>query len=153
MDQSSLKNSDVLILTGLTQMPTANPDGMLGEFCSNLGRLKLKRKVSECWHIFMSYNFHVGFYYWLRLQPWRFEQEAMCSCRATPPAWYTTCWSVCTSSSRAPTWGPRPSTSSHLLPTARWSSPRSSPSGEELFILSLQLRFPNFCNLRPPCIC
>ncbi len=40
MDQSSLKNSDVLILTGLTQMPTANPDGMLGEFCSNLGRFK-----------------------------------------------------------------------------------------------------------------
>lgn len=39
MDQSSLKNSDVLILTGLTQMPTANPDGMLGEFCSNLGQL------------------------------------------------------------------------------------------------------------------
>lgn len=38
MDQSSLKNSDVLILTGLTQMPTANPDGMLGEFCSNLGK-------------------------------------------------------------------------------------------------------------------
>lgn len=37
MDQSSLKNSDVLILTGLTQMPTANPDGMLGDFCSNLG--------------------------------------------------------------------------------------------------------------------
>uniref|UniRef100_A0A8C7SPL3 Integrator complex subunit 9 n=1 Tax=Oncorhynchus mykiss TaxID=8022 RepID=A0A8C7SPL3_ONCMY len=36
MDQSSLKNSDVLILTGLTQMPTANPDGMLGDFCSNL---------------------------------------------------------------------------------------------------------------------
>lgn len=42
MDQSSLKNSDVLILTGLTQMPTANPDGMLGEFCSNLGRFRLK---------------------------------------------------------------------------------------------------------------
>ncbi|XP_051510295.1 integrator complex subunit 9-like isoform X2 [Myxocyprinus asiaticus] len=36
MDQRSLKNSDVLILTGLTQIPTANPDGMLGEFCSNL---------------------------------------------------------------------------------------------------------------------
>ncbi|XP_043918652.1 integrator complex subunit 9 [Protopterus annectens] len=36
MDQSSLKSSDVLILTGLTQIPTANPDGMLGEFCSNL---------------------------------------------------------------------------------------------------------------------
>ncbi|PKU36378.1 hypothetical protein llap_13318 [Limosa lapponica baueri] len=29
MDQASLKNSDVLILTGLTQIPTANPDGML----------------------------------------------------------------------------------------------------------------------------
>lgn len=38
MDQASLKNSDVLILTGLTQIPTANPDGMVGEFCSNLGR-------------------------------------------------------------------------------------------------------------------
>lgn len=37
MDQASLKNSDVLILTGLTQIPTANPDGMVGEFCSNLG--------------------------------------------------------------------------------------------------------------------
>ncbi|NXK53632.1 INT9 protein, partial [Chauna torquata] len=36
MDQASLKNSDVLILTGLTQIPTANPDGMVGEFCSNL---------------------------------------------------------------------------------------------------------------------
>ncbi|XP_043366012.1 integrator complex subunit 9 isoform X4 [Dermochelys coriacea] len=36
MDQASLKHSDVLILTGLTQIPTANPDGMVGEFCSNL---------------------------------------------------------------------------------------------------------------------
>ncbi|KFQ99255.1 Integrator complex subunit 9, partial [Nipponia nippon] len=36
MDQASLKNSDVLILTGLTQIPTANPDGMVGEFCNNL---------------------------------------------------------------------------------------------------------------------
>ncbi|KAB0351266.1 hypothetical protein FD754_016123 [Muntiacus muntjak] len=36
MAQASLKNSDVLILTGLTQIPTANPDGMVGEFCSNL---------------------------------------------------------------------------------------------------------------------
>ncbi|XP_077345385.1 integrator complex subunit 9 isoform X2 [Lithobates pipiens] len=36
MDQAALKNSDVLILTGLTQIPTANPDGMVGEFCSNL---------------------------------------------------------------------------------------------------------------------
>uniref|UniRef100_A0A8C3L0V2 Integrator complex subunit 9 n=1 Tax=Chrysolophus pictus TaxID=9089 RepID=A0A8C3L0V2_CHRPC len=39
MDQASLKNSDVLILTGLTQIPTANPDGMVGEFCSNLAGL------------------------------------------------------------------------------------------------------------------
>lgn len=45
MDQSSLKNSDVLILTGLTQMPTANPDGMLGEFCSNLGKFEHNRKI------------------------------------------------------------------------------------------------------------
>lgn len=37
MDQASLKNSDVLVLTGLTQIPTANPDGMVGEFFSNLG--------------------------------------------------------------------------------------------------------------------
>lgn len=44
MDQSSLKNSDVLILTGLTQMPTANPDGMLGEFCSNLGERRPSRR-------------------------------------------------------------------------------------------------------------
>uniref|UniRef100_A0A8C5PBJ1 Integrator complex subunit 9 n=1 Tax=Leptobrachium leishanense TaxID=445787 RepID=A0A8C5PBJ1_9ANUR len=36
MDQASLKNSDILILTGLTQIPTANPDGMVGEFCSSL---------------------------------------------------------------------------------------------------------------------
>lgn len=48
MDQSSLKNSDVLILTGLTQMPTANPDGMLGEFCSNLGRVQSREKSPVC---------------------------------------------------------------------------------------------------------
>ncbi|CAG2057815.1 unnamed protein product [Timema podura] len=33
MDQPALKNADVLILTGLTQTPTANPDSMLGELC------------------------------------------------------------------------------------------------------------------------
>ncbi|KAB1255977.1 Integrator complex subunit 9 [Camelus dromedarius] len=43
MDQASLKNSDVLILTGLTQIPTANPDGMVGEFCSNLGFVTTNR--------------------------------------------------------------------------------------------------------------
>lgn len=33
MDQTVLRNSNVLILTGLTQTPTANPDTMLGELC------------------------------------------------------------------------------------------------------------------------
>ncbi|XP_057333084.1 integrator complex subunit 9 [Microplitis mediator] len=33
MEQTTLKHSDVLILTGLTQTPTANPDTMLGELC------------------------------------------------------------------------------------------------------------------------
>ena len=32
-----LKNSDALILTGITEAPTANPDAMLGEFCTHLG--------------------------------------------------------------------------------------------------------------------
>ncbi|KAJ7350140.1 Integrator complex subunit 9 [Desmophyllum pertusum] len=36
MDQSMLKNSDVLIMTGITEAPTANPDAMLGEFCTHL---------------------------------------------------------------------------------------------------------------------
>lgn len=38
MDQSMLKNSDALIMTGITQAPTANPDAMLGEFCTHLGK-------------------------------------------------------------------------------------------------------------------
>ncbi|XP_015751078.1 PREDICTED: integrator complex subunit 9 homolog [Acropora digitifera] len=36
MDQSLLKSSDALILTGVTEAPTANPDAMLGDFCNNL---------------------------------------------------------------------------------------------------------------------
>lgn len=48
MDQASLKNSDVLVLTGLTQIPTANPDGMVGEFCSNLGKGLLKTELGVC---------------------------------------------------------------------------------------------------------
>ncbi|XP_070533151.1 integrator complex subunit 9-like [Ptychodera flava] len=36
MDTAPMKNSDVLVLTGLNQTPTYNPDSMLGEFCSNL---------------------------------------------------------------------------------------------------------------------
>ncbi|XP_038051929.1 integrator complex subunit 9-like [Patiria miniata] len=34
--QEPLKNSDLLLLTGITQTPAHNPDSMLGEFCSNL---------------------------------------------------------------------------------------------------------------------
>ncbi|KAK0079575.1 hypothetical protein PV325_001050 [Microctonus aethiopoides] len=33
MEQTTLKQANVLILTGLTQTPTANPDTMLGELC------------------------------------------------------------------------------------------------------------------------
>lgn len=64
MDQSSLKNSDVLILTGLTQIPTANPDGMLGEFCSNLGQLSKDRCVCcVCCSLGIRYrHLHVVFY-------------------------------------------------------------------------------------------
>ncbi|XP_020706794.2 integrator complex subunit 9 isoform X4 [Athalia rosae] len=33
MEQTTLKHANMLILTGLTQTPTANPDTMLGELC------------------------------------------------------------------------------------------------------------------------
>lgn len=36
ISQEPLKNSDVVIFTGITQTPTHNPDSMLGEFCSTL---------------------------------------------------------------------------------------------------------------------
>ncbi|ESP04266.1 hypothetical protein LOTGIDRAFT_224004 [Lottia gigantea] len=35
LEQSPLRNSDVLILSCLTQTPLANPDAMIGEFCVN----------------------------------------------------------------------------------------------------------------------
>ena len=38
MDHSMLKNSDALIITGITQAPTANPEVTLGEFCTHLGK-------------------------------------------------------------------------------------------------------------------
>lgn len=38
MEQAPLKNSDVLILTCLTQTPLALPDPMIGEFCVNAGK-------------------------------------------------------------------------------------------------------------------
>ena len=37
MDQTPLKNSDVLILCGLIQTPLRSPDSMIGEFCSHCG--------------------------------------------------------------------------------------------------------------------
>lgn len=37
MEQSMLKHANVLILTGLTQVPTVNPDTMLGELCMSVG--------------------------------------------------------------------------------------------------------------------
>lgn len=36
INQSALKHSDVVIMTGLTQAPHVNPDGMLGELCMNV---------------------------------------------------------------------------------------------------------------------
>lgn len=36
INQSALKYSDVVIMTGLTQAPHVNPDGMLGELCMNV---------------------------------------------------------------------------------------------------------------------
>ena len=42
MDQVALRNADLLILTALTQTPTANPDSMLGEFCMAVGKLLFK---------------------------------------------------------------------------------------------------------------
>lgn len=42
INQNSLKNSDVIIMSGLTQAPHVNPDGMLGELCLNVGKLIYK---------------------------------------------------------------------------------------------------------------
>ncbi|XP_055601652.1 integrator complex subunit 9 [Uranotaenia lowii] len=36
INQAALKYSDVVIMTGLTQAPHVNPDGMLGELCMNV---------------------------------------------------------------------------------------------------------------------
>ncbi|XP_071953861.1 integrator complex subunit 9-like [Antedon mediterranea] len=36
INQQPMKDSDVMIITGVTQTPGHNPDTMLGEFCSNL---------------------------------------------------------------------------------------------------------------------
>lgn len=39
MEQAPLKNSDILIMSCLTQTPMANPDAMIGEFCVNVGKV------------------------------------------------------------------------------------------------------------------
>lgn len=36
INQTALKNADVVIMAGLTQAPHVNPDGMLGELCMNV---------------------------------------------------------------------------------------------------------------------
>ena len=36
MDQTGIKDSDVMILNSLTEAPMVNPDGMLREFCNHL---------------------------------------------------------------------------------------------------------------------
>lgn len=36
INQTALKNSDVVIMSGLTQAPHVNPDSMLGELCMNV---------------------------------------------------------------------------------------------------------------------
>lgn len=40
MDQAALRAADVLIMTGLTQTPVSNPDGMLGLLCMTVGKNK-----------------------------------------------------------------------------------------------------------------
>ena len=37
LDQKPLRDCDLLLMSGLTQTPTANPDAMIGEFCVNTG--------------------------------------------------------------------------------------------------------------------
>lgn len=134
MEQSSLKNSDVLILTGLTQIPTANPDGMLGEFCSNLGEFQLPawfsvlcKSASDCASVVQTPQ-HSTFAFSLS-QPWRSVPVGTCWSRAIPRGSSTTCWSVYISSWTRLTWEPPLSTSSPPWPTARWSSRKSLPNG------------------------
>ena len=39
MEHTSLKRSDVMIITNLTRSPMQNPDAMIGEFCVSAGLL------------------------------------------------------------------------------------------------------------------
>ena len=38
INQNALKNSDVIIMSGLTQAPHINPDAILGDLCLNVGK-------------------------------------------------------------------------------------------------------------------
>lgn len=42
INQNALKNSDVIIMSGLTQVPHINPDQILGDLCLNVGKIKEK---------------------------------------------------------------------------------------------------------------
>ena len=64
MDQTVLRNADLLILTALTQTPAANPDSMLGEFCMAVGNssivLALKGVVNVSIFALDSVHFESG---------------------------------------------------------------------------------------------
>lgn len=61
MDQSALKNADVLIMTGLTQTPLCNPDSMLGELCITVCKFILGF-MSKVPHYFVFFSlFYVLF--------------------------------------------------------------------------------------------
>lgn len=47
MEQTALKNANMLILTGLAQMPTANPDTMLGELCMIVGKISSSNVIQN----------------------------------------------------------------------------------------------------------
>jgi integrator complex subunit 9 len=46
INQNSLKNSDVIIMSSLTQAPHINPDAILGDLCLNVGK-KIKEKLQK----------------------------------------------------------------------------------------------------------
>ena len=60
MEQAPLRNCDILVMTSLTQTPTANPDAMIGEFCVNTGICDLQ---AVCVHIIRIIAFSVLQYY------------------------------------------------------------------------------------------
>ena len=39
LDQESLKDADVVFLTGVTEAPTFSPDATIREFCSSMGEI------------------------------------------------------------------------------------------------------------------